>query len=205
MADVLVERPSAFATTFGWTVVPGYLDFPEVLPALRDALPAGDPPRYAGHPSCSRDRPRRGGPGVALRPDPGSTRRRRASTHTTGIFRGRSRGGDGVTRADIEWGTTPKLLAHAAATRGEATAIHDGDVVVSWAELERVARRAAAATSTPGSDPATGWRSGRRTSGSGSPPRSASISRAACSCRSTRATRASRPRTSSVGAARASS
>ena len=46
MADVLVERPSAFATTFGWTVVPGYLDFPEVLPALRDALPAGDPPPW---------------------------------------------------------------------------------------------------------------------------------------------------------------
>jgi acyl-CoA synthetase (AMP-forming)/AMP-acid ligase II len=50
-----------------------------------------------------------------------------------------------VTRADIEWGTTPKLLAHAAAARGDAPAIHDGDVVVSWAELERVARRVAAA------------------------------------------------------------
>ena len=50
-----------------------------------------------------------------------------------------------MTRADIEWGTTPKLLAHAAATRGEATAIQDGDVEVTWAELERVARRAAAA------------------------------------------------------------
>jgi HIP---CoA ligase len=50
-----------------------------------------------------------------------------------------------VARADIEFGTTPKLLAHAAATRGDAPAIHDGDVVFSWAELERVARRAAAA------------------------------------------------------------
>ena len=50
-----------------------------------------------------------------------------------------------MARADIEFGTTPKLLAHAAATRGDAPAIHDGDVVVSWAELERVARRAAAA------------------------------------------------------------
>jgi acyl-CoA synthetase (AMP-forming)/AMP-acid ligase II len=50
-----------------------------------------------------------------------------------------------VTRADIEFGTTPKLLAHAAATRGDAPAIHDGDVVVSWTELQRVARRAAAA------------------------------------------------------------
>ena len=50
-----------------------------------------------------------------------------------------------MTRADIEWGTTPKLLAHAAATRGEQPAIVDGEVVVSWAELERVAHRAAAA------------------------------------------------------------
>ena len=50
-----------------------------------------------------------------------------------------------MTRADIEWGTIPKLLRHAAATRGEAPAIYDGDTVVSWAGLERVARRAAAA------------------------------------------------------------
>jgi acyl-CoA synthetase (AMP-forming)/AMP-acid ligase II len=50
-----------------------------------------------------------------------------------------------VTRADIEFGTTPKLLAHAAATRGEAPAICDGDVTVSWAELEQIARRAAGA------------------------------------------------------------
>jgi len=50
-----------------------------------------------------------------------------------------------VARADIEWGTTPRLLADAARTRGEAPAILDGDVTVSWAELERVARRCAAA------------------------------------------------------------
>ena len=36
-----------FAPTFGWTVVEGYLDFPEVLPAPADALPAGDPPPWA--------------------------------------------------------------------------------------------------------------------------------------------------------------
>jgi acyl-CoA synthetase (AMP-forming)/AMP-acid ligase II len=57
---------------------------------------------------------------------------------------GRSEG-DSVARADIEFGTTPRLLAHAAATRGDAPAILDGDVVVTWAELEREARRAAAA------------------------------------------------------------
>ncbi len=50
-----------------------------------------------------------------------------------------------MARADIEWGTIPKLLHHAATTRGEAPAIYDGEAVVSWAELERVARRAAAA------------------------------------------------------------
>ncbi len=50
-----------------------------------------------------------------------------------------------MTRADIQWGTIPALLRDAAATRGETPAIHDGDVSVTWAELERVARRAAAA------------------------------------------------------------
>ena len=49
-----------------------------------------------------------------------------------------------MTRADIEWGTIPQLLRHAAATRGDAPAIYDGPTVVSWVELERVARRAAA-------------------------------------------------------------
>jgi HIP---CoA ligase len=58
-----------------------------------------------------------------------------------------------VARADIEFGTTPRLLAHAAATRGETPAIHDGDVVVTWAELERIARRAAAAYVAAGVEP----------------------------------------------------
>ena len=40
--------------------------------------------------------------------------------------------------------TIPRLLHHAAETRGDAPAIYDGDAVISWAELERVARRAAA-------------------------------------------------------------
>ncbi len=48
-------------------------------------------------------------------------------------------------RADIEWGTIPNLLHDAAVTRGEAPAIYDGDRVVSWRELESVARRAASA------------------------------------------------------------
>jgi acyl-CoA synthetase (AMP-forming)/AMP-acid ligase II len=45
------------------------------------------------------------------------------------------------------------LLAHAAATRGETPAIHDADVVVTWAELERIARRAAAAYIAAGVEP----------------------------------------------------
>ena len=50
-----------------------------------------------------------------------------------------------MSRADIEWGTIPNLLRAAVAQRGEQPAIFDGDTTVSWAELERVARRAAAA------------------------------------------------------------
>ena len=50
-----------------------------------------------------------------------------------------------MSRADIEWGTIPNLLRAAAAQRDEQPAIFDGDTTVSWAELERVARRAAAA------------------------------------------------------------
>ncbi len=58
-----------------------------------------------------------------------------------------------MARADIEWGTIPKLLHHAAVTRGEAPAIYDGPTVVSWAELERVARRGAAALIALGVEP----------------------------------------------------
>jgi len=58
-----------------------------------------------------------------------------------------------VARADIEWGTIPNLLHDAATTRGETPAIHDGDVVITWAELERVARRAAAAYIAHGVQP----------------------------------------------------
>jgi ribosomal-protein-alanine N-acetyltransferase len=46
MVDALLVGPEDFTRAFGWTVVEGYLDFPEVLPRLRDALPAGDPPPW---------------------------------------------------------------------------------------------------------------------------------------------------------------
>jgi acyl-CoA synthetase (AMP-forming)/AMP-acid ligase II len=58
-----------------------------------------------------------------------------------------------VTRADIEWGTIPNLLHDVATRRGETPAICDGDVTISWAELERVARRAAAAFVAAGLEP----------------------------------------------------
>ncbi len=58
-----------------------------------------------------------------------------------------------MARADIEWGTIPNLLHDAATRRGETPAIHDGDVTLTWAELERVARRAAAAYVTAGVEP----------------------------------------------------
>ncbi len=58
-----------------------------------------------------------------------------------------------MARADIEWGTIPQLLRHAAATRGDTPAIFDGDTIVSWTELERVARRAAAGYIAAGVEP----------------------------------------------------
>ncbi|MGZ4797456.1 MAG: FadD3 family acyl-CoA ligase [Acidimicrobiia bacterium] len=58
-----------------------------------------------------------------------------------------------MTRADIEWGTIPGLLIAAAAERGDALAILDGDTEVSWEELERVSRRAAAAYVAHGVEP----------------------------------------------------
>ena len=58
-----------------------------------------------------------------------------------------------MNRADIEWGTIPNLLHDAATERGETPAIYDGDTVVSWRELERVARQAAAAYIAVGVEP----------------------------------------------------
>ncbi len=58
-----------------------------------------------------------------------------------------------MTRADIEWGTIPNLLHHAAVTRGDTPAIYDGDTVISWAGLETVARRAAGAYIAAGVQP----------------------------------------------------
>ncbi len=56
-------------------------------------------------------------------------------------------------RADLEWGTIPKLLDHAVATRGDRLAVQDDDVTLSWAELGATARRAAAAYVAHGIEP----------------------------------------------------
>jgi ribosomal-protein-alanine N-acetyltransferase len=49
MADALLAGPDAFTDRFGMALAPGYLDFPEVLPVVRDALAAGTPPEWYSH------------------------------------------------------------------------------------------------------------------------------------------------------------
>jgi [ribosomal protein S5]-alanine N-acetyltransferase len=44
--EALLEGDDVFTERFGWTVVPGYLDFPEALPATRDALRNGTPSEW---------------------------------------------------------------------------------------------------------------------------------------------------------------
>jgi len=44
--DALLVGDDMFQEQFGWEVVRGYLDFPEVLPRLRDGLAAGDDPQW---------------------------------------------------------------------------------------------------------------------------------------------------------------
>jgi RimJ/RimL family protein N-acetyltransferase len=48
-ADALLAGPDAFATQYGWTVVDGYLDFPEVLPRVREELARGADPQWGSH------------------------------------------------------------------------------------------------------------------------------------------------------------
>jgi RimJ/RimL family protein N-acetyltransferase len=48
-AEALLAGDAVFTARFGRPVAPGYLDFPEVLPVLRDALTAGTPPEWYSH------------------------------------------------------------------------------------------------------------------------------------------------------------
>lgn len=45
-ADALSEGHDAVEAQFGWAVVDGDRDVPEVLPVLRDGLPVGEPPAW---------------------------------------------------------------------------------------------------------------------------------------------------------------
>jgi RimJ/RimL family protein N-acetyltransferase len=45
----LISDPDTFAARFGLTLVPGYLAFPEALPATLDALRDGMPPEWSSH------------------------------------------------------------------------------------------------------------------------------------------------------------
>jgi [ribosomal protein S5]-alanine N-acetyltransferase len=46
---LLIDAPERFPAEFGLVVVPGYLEFPEALPATRDALVSGVPPEWFSH------------------------------------------------------------------------------------------------------------------------------------------------------------
>ena len=54
---------------------------------------------------------------------------------------------------DIQFSTIPELLDHAAAWFGPATAIEDGDIKLSFAELRAKARQAARALVKMGIEP----------------------------------------------------
>lgn len=49
MADALLAGDAVFTERFGLVVAPGYLDFPDVLPVMRDALANGTPPEWYSH------------------------------------------------------------------------------------------------------------------------------------------------------------
>lgn len=57
------------------------------------------------------------------------------------------------TRADLRWGTVPRLFADAAARFGDAEAVVDGDVRLSWNDLAVDIRRAAKAFVANGVEP----------------------------------------------------
>ncbi|MGH9025452.1 MAG: GNAT family N-acetyltransferase [Acidimicrobiia bacterium] len=48
-ADALLMGDEEFTARYGWKVVAGYLDSPEVLPAIRDALAEGADPTWGSH------------------------------------------------------------------------------------------------------------------------------------------------------------
>lgn len=49
IAAALIAGDDVFASRYGMPVAPGYLDAPEVLPAMRDAILAGAAPEWGSH------------------------------------------------------------------------------------------------------------------------------------------------------------
>jgi [ribosomal protein S5]-alanine N-acetyltransferase len=47
--DALIEGDDVFTERFGWTVAPGYLEFPEALGPTRAALHEGTPAQWYAH------------------------------------------------------------------------------------------------------------------------------------------------------------
>lgn len=49
VAEALIAGDDVVTDRYGVSVAPGYLDVPDLLPSVRDALAAGTPPRWFGH------------------------------------------------------------------------------------------------------------------------------------------------------------
>jgi len=49
MADALLAGDAVFTDRYGMPMAPGYLDYPEALPVMREALAAGTPPEWYSH------------------------------------------------------------------------------------------------------------------------------------------------------------
>jgi RimJ/RimL family protein N-acetyltransferase len=49
VADALLQGDDVFTARYGMAVAPGYLDEPEILPAVRAALAGGTPPEWYSH------------------------------------------------------------------------------------------------------------------------------------------------------------
>ena len=49
VADALLAGDAVFTARYGMPVASGYLDYPEVLPVMRDALEVGTPPEWYSH------------------------------------------------------------------------------------------------------------------------------------------------------------